>query len=166
MPKPGAGSMGRVRDEAWRNDDSGCSSAHRKGGIASSQDLPMTLEYSIRYEQSYVEVHASGQPDYLSADKLWQDIAAACRKHNCYKILGVADVQGWSKEFAYDQAAIFEAHGFGSEFRIAWVELNKDGMEMVKLAEAVIRNRDLASGELFDDITQAKEWLMDGPGNE
>lgn len=119
----------------------------------------MGLEYSISYEQSYVEVHVRGEGDYLSTDKMWKDISAACRKNDCHKILGIANIESRSAQHAYDHAAIFEAAGMTSEYRIAWVENNRSTIETARLVEAVIRNRDLADGRVFDSVPEARRWL-------
>jgi hypothetical protein len=121
----------------------------------------MSLEYSITHEQSYVEINVRGQGDYLSTDKMWKDIAAACQKNNCHNILGVADIGVRSLEHAYDHAAIFEAAGMTSQYRIAWVETNPLAQESAKLVEAVIRNRGLADGRVFDSVREARRWLAE-----
>ena len=121
----------------------------------------MALEYSITHEQSRVEVHVRGQGDYLSTDKLWREIAAACAEINCHTILGIAEIDVLSSEHACDHAAIFEAAGITPEYRIAWVELNQETRSMAKLAESVIRNRGLATARVFDNIAEAKRWLAE-----
>jgi len=123
----------------------------------------MGLEYSITHQQSWVEVHVRGQSDYLSTDQMWKDVAAACKEINCHNILGVADIDVLSSEHAYDHAAIFEAAGMTSDYRIAWVETNQKVVSMAKLAEAVIRNRGLADGRVFENIVKAKKWLTEMP---
>jgi hypothetical protein len=121
----------------------------------------MGLEYSITHEQSHVEVHVRGQGDYLSTDKMWKDIAAACQKNNCHNILGVANIDVRSSEHAYDHAAIFEAAGMTSEYRIAWVEINPSAQESAKLVEAIVRNRGLADSRVFDSVPEARRWLAE-----
>ncbi len=121
----------------------------------------MGLEYSISYEQPYVEVRVRGEGDYLSTDKMWKDISAACRKNDCHKILGIANIEARSAEHAYDHAAIFEAAGMTAEYRIAWVENNASTVETAKLVEAVIRNRGLADGRVFDNLGEARRWLLE-----
>lgn len=120
----------------------------------------MALDYSITYEQSHVEVHVRGEGDYLSTDRMWKDIAAACQKHDCYSLLGLANIDVRSSDHAYDHAAIFEAAGINRDYRIAWVELNPDVEEAARLAEAVVRNRGLAEARVFDNIAEAKRWLL------
>lgn len=125
----------------------------------------MALDYSIINEQSYVEVNVSGRGDYLSTDQVWKDIAAACRKNECHNILGIANINVRSREHAYDHAAIFEAAGISDKYRIAWVELNPDVIELGRLVEAIVRNRGLANGRVFENISAAKRWLAKSPGD-
>ena len=121
----------------------------------------MGLEYSISYEEPYVEVRVRGEGDYLSTDKMWKDISAACRKNDCRKILGIANIEARSAEHAYDHAAIFEAAGMTSEYRIAWVEENSSVIETARLVQAIIRNRGLADGRVFENLQEARRWLLD-----
>ena len=126
----------------------------------------MSLEYSITHEQSHVEVRVSGQGDYLSTDQMWKEIAATCRKNNCHKILGMAQIDDRSAEHAYDHAAIFETHGMTADYRIAWVELDASSFETAKLVETVVRNRGLAESRVFDKFADAKRWLLAGPDKD
>jgi len=124
----------------------------------------MALDYSITQNKSYVEVHVRGQGDYLSTDKMWKDVVAACQENNCRSILGIANISVRSTEHAYDHAPIFEAAGLSSEYRIAWVERNQDVADQARLVEAILRNRGLANGRVFDDVAEAKRWLAEEPG--
>ena len=124
----------------------------------------MALDYSIVNEQSYVEVNVSGHGDYLSTNQMWNDIAAACRKNECHNILGIANIDVRSAEHAYDHAAIIEAAGITGTYPIAWVELNPDVIEQGRLVEAIVRNRGLANGRVFENIAAAKRWLAKLPG--
>ncbi len=126
----------------------------------------MSLDYSITYEKSHVEVQVSGEGDYLSTDQMWKDIAAACQNNNCHNILGVANIDDRSSEHAYDHAVIFELAGMTNEYRIAWVELNTESKETARLVEAIVRNRGLADGRVFDNIREAKRWLSERPGRD
>ena len=55
----------------------------------------MALEYTITYQDPLIQVTVRGSPDYLSLDHLWQDIADACNRHDCFKILGVSESENW-----------------------------------------------------------------------
>ena len=121
----------------------------------------MGFEYSISYEHPYVEVRVRGEADYLSTDRMWKEISATCRNNDCRKVLGIAHIEARTAEHAYDHAAIFEAAGITTEYRIAWVENNRSDHETAKLVETVIRNRGLADGRVFDDVREARRWLLE-----
>lgn len=119
----------------------------------------MALEYSIEHEQALVTVTVSGKFDYVSMDQMWKDIWAACEKYKCSRVLGIASIEAPKSQDAYDHASIFPAIGLSRELRIAWVENNPAAVELAKLAEAVIRNRDLAAGRVFESAAEARRWL-------
>ena len=122
----------------------------------------MTLNYTITPEPSMISVTVEGLPDYLSIDKLWHDIVAACNQHQCFDILGSSNSELAPTDEAYSHAAIFEAAGVHNGFRIAWVEENAAAKEWIKLSEAVVRNRNLATARVFDSVAEAKRWLAKG----
>lgn len=123
----------------------------------------MSLQYSIRHEDPVVRVTVTGSPDYLSLDQLWRDIVACCREHHCLKVLGSSRTEEWTDEDAYDHAAIFEAAGVTNRFRVAWVEENVAAMQAIKLAKAVVTNRDVVTGRVFASLAKAKRWLDETP---
>ncbi len=120
----------------------------------------MVPEYTITPEPALISVTVEGLPDYLSIDKLWNDIVAACNQHQCFDILGTSNLEPAPSGEAYSHAAIFEAAGVHNGFRIAWVEENPAAKEWIKLSEAVVRNRDLATARAFDSVAEAKRWLV------
>jgi len=124
----------------------------------------MALEYSIDNQDTFIEVSVRGSPDYLSIDRLWHDIADACNRHNCFKILGSSNTKNWTEHESYDHAAIFEAAGITTGHRIAWVEENPKSKEPIKLAETVVNHRHVATGRLFDNMDEAKRWLFEENG--
>ena len=121
----------------------------------------MAAECTINAEPSLISVSAQGLPDYLSIDALWHDIVAACNQHQCFDVLGTSNLEPAASGEAYSHAAIFEAAGVNRGFRIAWVEENPAAKEWIKLSEAVVRNRDLASARAFDSVAEAKRWLAE-----
>jgi len=125
----------------------------------------MALKYSIRHEDSLIRVVAVGTPDYLSISRLWRDIVARCRRHNCLTVLGESRTERWLDTYAYDHAAIFQAVGLSKHSRIAWVEKNREAREIVKLAEAVVRNRGFSKARVFDRVADARRWLAEESDN-
>lgn len=127
----------------------------------------MTLNYSIKYEDSLIQVNVTGVTDYLSLDQLLRDIVAACDEHRCFDVLGISNTEYLSMEEAYDRAAIFQAAGVTSKHRIAWVQENPASREFLRLAEAVVRNRLLLeTTPVFDNVAEAKRWLAEKPGTD
>jgi len=121
----------------------------------------MSFEYTIWYEDALIRVKVTGSPDYLSLDKLWHDIVAACQKNNCLKVLGESNTEDWKEEDAYDHAAIFEAAGMSNRYRVGWVEANALARETIRLAEAVVTNRDVVTGRVFSRLADAERWLAE-----
>ena len=121
----------------------------------------MGLDYKIEKEPSVISVTVRGNIDYLSLDCMWKDIAAACRKHRCTDILGVAEIEAPTSGDAYDHASILALAGLNADYRIAWVESNPQSRDTARLAEVVIRNRGLATGCLFDNVADARHWLAE-----
>ena len=119
----------------------------------------MAFKFKIWHEDPVIRVSVTGSPDYLSTDKLWHDIVTACKDHNCLKVLGESATEDWQDADAYDHAAIFEAAGLSNLYRVAWVENNSGAREKVKLAEAVVNNRDVVTSRLFDTLAEARRWL-------
>ena len=121
----------------------------------------MSFNYAIRYEDGLIRVTVTGSPDYLSTDKLWRDIVTACLEHDCLKILGESNTENWKDEDAYDHAPIFEAAGLSNRFRVAWVEANAEARKAIKLAEAIVNNREVVTGRVFPSLAEAKRWLAE-----
>lgn len=121
----------------------------------------MSFEYSISSENELIRVTVTGSPDYLSLDKLWHDIAAACRENGCVKVLGSSTTENWRDEDAYDLAPVLQAAGLSNRFRVAWVEANAPAREAIKLAEAVVNNRDVVTAQVFPNLAAARRWLAE-----
>lgn len=125
----------------------------------------MACDYTIRHEDPVIRVKVTGSWDYLVIDRMWHDIVAACEKHGCFDILGVSNTHEWDETAAYDHASIFAAAGVDARHRIAWVQEHAAGKELMKLAEAVVRNRVMASARVFDSVAEAKGWLTERSGS-
>ena len=124
------------------------------------------FEYSIEHERPYVRVTVSGSPDFLSIDRLWHDILAACKRYDCRRILGESTTEQWGKADAYDHADVMEAVDLSTDYRIAWVERNPESWEAIKLVDAVAKNRGLDAGRVFDSVADAKRWLVKKAGGD
>ena len=58
-------------------------------------------------------------------------------------------------------AAIFEAAGMSNRYRVGWVEANALARETIRLAEAVVTNRDVVTGRVFSRLADAERWLAE-----
>ncbi len=90
---------------------------------------------------------------------------AACKEHNCFKILGENfTTNELSALDAFNHLKILEEVGLTVDYRIAWVnhdQATSRGLEFVETV--VVKNRGLANGRLFPTVEEAKQWLL---GNE
>ena len=121
----------------------------------------MTIEYSIEYTGSIIEVRLTGIPDRASITQMWTDIVAASEKHHCPLILGMTNLDRPMKlAVAIDHQAIFFEAGVTDKHRIAWVQLNPDAHSMTELAETILLNRGQFNGRLFTDEAEARRWLI------
>ena len=121
--------------------------------------MPYTLE--ITFEGDHIRVVADGDKDYRFMDRTWREIAAACEKHDCYNVLGIADTSTPVEVVdGYDLVALFGELNIGQNYRIAWVELDQDARDMTTFVQTVLANRGLP-GLLFETEAEARKWLLD-----
>ena len=55
---------------------------------------------------------------------------------------------------------LFKDFAITCNYKIAWVELNRDALENVKFLENFLLNRSLVNGRLFYNVEDAKQWLI------
>ena len=120
----------------------------------------MNDNYEITYEGELVVVHLHGAENIGVASRLWPDVVQACKEHNCYRVLGVAETtEPLSTMDSFDHAELFRKLGINHRYRIAWVELNPDAYEATSFTETVLFNRGLP-GRLFSSVPHARHWLL------
>jgi hypothetical protein len=125
----------------------------------------MPATFNVEFKGDYVEVHSDGDKDLEFAARLLSDAVATCRRHNCYRILGMANTTSpLAIVDGFDLAKMFQEFGMPPIARIAWVEPNPDGFEAIKFVETVLFNRSIASFKVFDDELAAREWLFSDRG--
>lgn len=120
----------------------------------------MENEFVVTYEKDYIQVFSNGDKNYEFSSRLWTNVVETCGKHNCFKILGIANTSNpheTSEGFAH--AELFWDLGINHEFSIAWVEQNTESFDAVYFIETVLRNRGM-NVRLFSDIAEAKDWLL------
>ena len=120
----------------------------------------MAVQYSIEHRDSAIEVRVSGIPDRDSLSRMWKDIVAATKEHNCLYILGLSNLDQPHKiSDAIHHQAIFHEAGVTIDHRIAWVQLNPEAVKTTRIAETILLNRGMLNGRLFDDEFEARRWL-------
>jgi len=121
----------------------------------------MHNKLEITFEGDHIRMIADGDKDYLYMDRQWRALAAACEKHDCYKVLGIANTTTTVEAVdGYDLATLFNELNIGQNYRIAWVELNEDAIDMVTFVQTVLANRGLP-GLLFETEAEARKWLLE-----
>jgi hypothetical protein len=120
----------------------------------------MPNQLTVTYEGSHVRVLADGDKNYDFSVKLWTTVAEMCQKHNCFNVLGIANTTTPIEAVeGYDHARLFRELNIGQDYRIAWVELNPDAVDIVSFIETVLVNRGLP-GRLFPTVEEARYWLL------
>jgi hypothetical protein len=121
----------------------------------------VSYEVNITPRDNYLHVQVTGQSSYENAADLWQKIAAACKSHNCFNILGEQTlVNATSTMDAWNHQKIFFTEGITTKYLIAWVDHNPKTFEQTEFVRTVLANRDMGYGKVFSDTEQAKTWLL------
>ncbi len=122
----------------------------------------MPVEYSVKFADSLVEVHVSGVPDRPSVERMWTDIASACRDNNCFQILGVSKTErAVELKDAMDYSTIFDDARLPLGLRTAWVQTNPAATVMIELIIELTRKRFQGEGKVFANETEARRWLAE-----
>lgn len=117
---------------------------------------------TVTFEGSHIQVLSEGDKSFEFAVELWTAVVEACEKHHCFNVLGIAKTaQPLEAVDGYEHARLFRELGIGSQYRVAWVELNPDAVDIASFIETVLVNRGLP-GQLFASVEDATEWLLGG----
>ena len=118
------------------------------------------MEINISFEGDHILVRSDGAKDFEVSTMLWTKVAKSCEEHQCFRVLGVANSTIPLEVMdAYDHARLFESLRIDHRFRIAWVELNPDAIDIIAFVETVLGNRGLP-GKVFAEVEEAKDWLL------
>jgi hypothetical protein len=121
----------------------------------------MRNKLEVTFEGDHIRVIADGDKDYRFMDRVWREIAAACEKHDCYNVLGIADTSTPIEAVdGYDLVELFKELNVGQNYRIAWVELDEDARDLMTFVQTVLSNRGLP-GLLFETEAEARKWLLE-----
>jgi hypothetical protein len=120
----------------------------------------MSTDFSLEFNGKYIHIiHA---PDYeitpQSNDKLWAELALACKKHKCLKVLaeGHHQIRKINSMDAYQSGAQASEAIPGLALAICIYEYTPD--ETTRFFTNVAFNRG-ASIEFFNDKKKALDWL-------
>lgn len=126
----------------------------------------MNYEISVTFEGDHVLVRTAGEKDYSVVEEIWAKVSRVCEKHQCFNVLGVADTSRPIEAVeSYEIPGVFREYNIDQRYRVAWVELNPEGVDVIDLAASILAHRDLP-GKLFPSVEEAREWLLgdDGTG--
>ena len=121
----------------------------------------MSYEVTITFEENYLHAVITGCSSYDNAVDFWQKIAATCKHHNCFNVLGEQTLDNPMPTMdAWNHQDIFLDAGITAKFLLAWVDHNPKTFEHTDFIRKVLSNRDIAYGKLFSDVEEAKSWLL------
>jgi hypothetical protein len=122
-------------------------------------------EYTIQFEGDHLEVHSDGDKDMDFAYSIWAAIIEACKKHDCYHVLGIANTtKPLTPVDGFEHAEMLRELEYPSRFRVAWVELVPEFREVAKFVETVLFNRGIGEIKMFEDVEAARAWLFSKEG--
>ncbi|MBI9071392.1 MAG: hypothetical protein JEY94_07320 [Melioribacteraceae bacterium] len=126
----------------------------------------MSSILNMTYEGDHICVGMTGKSSNQNSMELWQKINDFCKNYNCYNILGISEMETpLNIEDAYNYWQVFEKAGIDTgKYRIAWVEKNLSTKEVTKIVESVVKNREMVSGYIFNNVADAKKWLLNKNG--
>lgn len=122
----------------------------------------MNFEYTISYDESLVKVVSQGHFDYLKAYEMWKGVVTTCNKSECYRVLGESRLAAPIPTMdAYGHLELIESVGVTPDYQIAWFSTDPLVLERLKLIETVLRDRSLFNVSIFDNLPEARRWLID-----
>lgn len=120
----------------------------------------MNYEISVTFEGDHVLVRTAGEKNYAVVEEIWSKVSRVCEKHKCFNVLGIANTSGPIEAVeGYELPSVFREHDIDRRYRLAWVELNPDGVDVIDLVASILANRDLP-GRRFETVDEAREWLL------
>lgn len=114
----------------------------------------------VTFEGDHVRVISDGVKDHYFQERLWDEVAAVCERHKCYRVLGIAHTTVPPEVIdGYDTARMMRERKIDQRYRIAWVEHSEHALDVIEFVVTVLTNRGLP-GRLFPDEATAKAWLF------
>jgi len=117
-------------------------------------------QLTVTFEGDHVLVQSNGEKDYEFIERLWAKVSRVCEKHSCFNVLGIGrSTKPFEVMEGYEHPRVFRENNIDGRYRLAWVELNPDALDVVELTVSILASRDLP-GRLFATVDEAKEWLL------
>jgi len=124
----------------------------------------MEYEIKITPEDGYVHVEISGEATHTNALEMWERIAQACNQYQCYKVLGEQYLKkALTTSDIIDHPKLFKKAGMSQSHLIAWVDHNPRTRSTTEFIRDVLTNRFIGRGKLFNNVDEAKNWLLRDP---
>jgi hypothetical protein len=121
----------------------------------------MKLELTITPHETYIHVHVCGIGNAENAEHLWRSVVQACEQYQIYKVLGEQYLlDSVSTAEAFDHPALFKKVGITKKHKLAWVDNNPRTRDTTRFVRDVLTNRSIGYGRLFDNVDNAKRWLL------
>lgn len=120
----------------------------------------MSYDAETTFEGEYVCVQVNADDSYETSIRFFNELARACEKYECRKILVLSNSTPLGTMDAYDHGKIIREAGFTIKHRMAWIELNPKAKEMDEFIETVLTNRGVIRAKLFSEVSEAKLWLL------
>ena len=107
-----------------------------------------------------IRVHTAGAFNFLNVYEMWERIVEACETRNCFKVIGLSNLDEPPAEIeGYEYLGMLEAVGLTPKHRVAWVAENPALLDVMTLAETVIRQRSELVVRVFKDVEGAERWI-------
>ena len=120
----------------------------------------MNCEITVTFEGDHILALTAGEKNYAVVEEIWSKISRVCEKHQCFNVLGIANTsQPIEAVEGYELPAVFREYNIDRRYRVAWAELNPDGVDVLDLTASILANRDLP-GRLFATAEEARDWLL------
>ena len=120
----------------------------------------MINDIFVTFEGDHVLVRSIGKKNYESVETIWSKVSRLCETHDCYNVLGIGETtEPMEAVEGYEHPAVFREYGIDHRYRIAWVELSPDAVDVVELTVNILANRDLP-GRIFPTVEAARAWLL------
>jgi len=116
--------------------------------------------YSISKVDSVIRVHTAGAFDFVKVFEMWEEIVATCSSHNCFNVLGLSNLDEPPAQVeSYEYLGMLETVGLTPKHRVAWVAENPALLDVMTLAETVIKHRSDLVVRVFADVGEAERWI-------